>query len=71
MSYQWWAVSEQIGDTVHLSGMDKKEHERPALFRTKKEAERDIAQWRREDHRARTWGLKAVRVVITPADGKE
>ena len=69
ISYEWWAVGENIGDTTHLSGMDRRENERPALFRTKKEADRDIAHWKREDARARTWGLKAVKVTVRIKEG--
>ena len=72
MTYQWWAVSEQISKERHLVGLDCSIVDIPDLFRTRKAADAFIADWKRENPSVRTWGLKAVRVVIAPPDaGKE
>lgn len=62
--YEWWAVSEQAGRERHLVGMDRSITSIPDLFRTRKDADAFIADWRREQPQVKTWGLMATRVSI-------
>ncbi len=64
MTYQWWAVEENIGEYPHLVGVDRNVVDIPDLFRTRKAADAFIADWKRENPIVKTWGLRAVRVEI-------
>ena len=68
--FEWWAVSEKIGDERHLVGMYKALTDIPDLFRTRKAADAFIADWRREVPQVKTWGLKATRVIIRMVDSR-